>query len=199
MKSAHWQRSLEAARGGSADALGRILDGCRPYLWVIARDEIGVPLQAKVGGSDLVQESLLAAYRDFGRFKGSTPDELQAWLRGILRHIISHQRRKYLETGRRQVRREVSIDADLEAQLRNGLTDGGETPSHYASCDEQREVVRRAMAALPEHYREVLRLRSEERRPFEEIGRQLGRTPDGARMLWGRAVRKLQTLLEDRA
>jgi RNA polymerase sigma-70 factor (ECF subfamily) len=196
MTSDQWQRCLAAARAGSADELGRILDGCRPYLWVIARDEIGVPLQAKVGGSDLVQESLLAASRDFGRFEGESPDELQAWLRGILRHVISHHRRKYLSTDRRRVGREVSIDGDSGAAVREGLAVDDETPSHLIDGKEQRDRVRAALGELPPHYQEVIRLRSDERRSFEEIGRKLNRTADGARMLWGRAVRKLQSRLE---
>jgi RNA polymerase sigma-70 factor, ECF subfamily len=37
-------------------------------------------LQAKGGGSDLVQETLLDAHKDFDRFTGRTEQEFLAWL-----------------------------------------------------------------------------------------------------------------------
>lgn len=196
MPTNNWESLLAEARGGSAAALGQLLDGFRPYLWVIARNEIGLPLQAKVGGSDLVQESLLKAYRRFARFEGCSRAELESWLVRILRNVIAHQRRRY-RAERRHVGREVSMEGGSSVRRRNELAGPGETPSQAASSRETRQAVRRAIAQLPPHYQEVIRLRSEERRAFEEVGRIIGRTPDGTRMLWGRAVRKLQSLLDE--
>jgi len=196
MTSHHWQTRLAAAREGSDSALGEILDGFRPYLWIIARGEIGETLQAKVGGSDVVQESLLNAVQAFDRFRGDSPDELQAWLRKIVLRVVANRRRHFLDVDRRDMGREVPLEAgDSRLQFRNQLPDRGQTPSRYAMSGEQRQALERALKELPEHYREVIRLRSEEQRSFEEVAQRLGRTPDGARMLWGRAIRRLQSLL----
>jgi RNA polymerase sigma factor (sigma-70 family) len=62
--------------------------------------------------------------------------------------------------------------------------------------DEQRRALDRALGQLPPHYREVIRLRTEEKKSFDEVARLTGRTPDAARMAWGRAVRRLQSLLD---
>jgi RNA polymerase sigma-70 factor (subfamily 1) len=196
MTSQQWQTRLASARAGSDSALGQILDGFRPYLWIIARGELGPELQAKVGGSDVVQESLLNACNAFERFQGDTPEEMQAWLRKILLRVVSHRRREFAGTDRRAVEREVPLDAsDSRRRLKRQLSDKGETPSQRAMSAEQRHALERALRELPDHYRQVIRLRSEEQRPFEEIAKALGQTPDGARMLWGRAIRKLQTFL----
>jgi RNA polymerase sigma-70 factor (ECF subfamily) len=57
---------------------------------------------------------------------------------------------------------------------------------------EQAQAVREALERLPEEYRQVIRLRLQDDRPFEEIGRVLGRTANAARKLWERAVERLQ-------
>jgi RNA polymerase sigma-70 factor (ECF subfamily) len=61
---------------------------------------------------------------------------------------------------------------------------------------EQAEAVQRALQRLPEEYRQVILLRLQDDRPFEEIGRALGRTANAARKLWERAVERLQQELE---
>jgi RNA polymerase sigma-70 factor (ECF subfamily) len=196
MTPQQWESCLAAARAGSADAIGKLLDGFRPYLWIIAQGELDPRLRAKLNGSDLVQESLLNAYRAFDRFEGDSPEALQAWLRQILRRVLDNQRRQY-DAECREAEREVSLEAaDSRLRFRTALPDPGETPSQRAMSAEQRQALDRAFELLPPHYREVIRLRSEERQPFEEIARRLGRTPDAARMMWGRAIRKLQALLD---
>ena len=74
-------RWLPAAQAGSKEALGQLLDSCRGYLLLIANQELGPDLQAKGGASDLVQETLLDACRDFAHFQGNTEQELFGWLR----------------------------------------------------------------------------------------------------------------------
>lgn len=196
MTSQQWTKRLASARVGSDSALGQILDAFRPYLWVVARGELGNGLQAKVGGSDIVQESLMNAVQAFDRFQGDSPDEMQAWLRKILLRVVAHRRREFYGTARRSADWEVPIDAgDSRRRLRQQLTDRGESPSQKAMSAEQRRALERALDELPDHYQDIIRLRSEQQKSFEEIARLLGQTPDGARMLWGRAIRKLQAMM----
>ena len=49
-----------------------MLDACRAYLLLIAGREPDTQLRAKAGASDLVQETLLEAFRDFAGFHGDT-------------------------------------------------------------------------------------------------------------------------------
>src|SRR5262245_55812569 len=79
---------LAAARAGSSEALGQALEACRNYLLLIALRELDSGLQAKGGASDLVQETMVDALRDFRRFHGSSEAELQAWLRELLLHNL---------------------------------------------------------------------------------------------------------------
>ena len=66
------ERWLPAARAGSSEALGQMLDAYRAYLLQIAGRELDTQLRAKAGASDLVQETLLEAFRDFAGFHGDT-------------------------------------------------------------------------------------------------------------------------------
>src|SRR5438874_1463377 len=97
---------LAAARAGSSEALGNVLETCRAYLLLIARQELDTELQAKGGASDLVQETFLEAQRDFRQFAGQTEEELLAWLRRLLLNNVANFRRRYRETAKRDVNAE---------------------------------------------------------------------------------------------
>jgi RNA polymerase sigma-70 factor (ECF subfamily) len=190
------QEWLAAARRGNNDALGRLLEACRPYLLQVAHDQLGADLRAKVGASDLVQDTFLEARRDFGGFHGLSEAEMLAWLRRILLNNLGNLTRHYRQTGKRQVRREVDMaDVPLE-ELVEPLTDHGGSPSAQARARERDEALERALAQLSEAQREVIRLRNYERLSFEDVGRRMGRSAEAARKLWGRAIEQLQRLLE---
>src|SRR4051794_15901537 len=93
------ERYLRAARQGSATALGRLLEECRPYLLLVANQELTPDLQAKLGGSDLVQETFLEAQRDFADFEGENAVVLLGWLRRMLLNNVANVERHYTRTG----------------------------------------------------------------------------------------------------
>lgn len=86
---------IDKARGGCAECFGRILEGCRQYLLLIANQEFDSQFRAKLGASDLVQETFLEAHQDFSRFDGRTEDDLLAWLRQILLNNIRDAARQF--------------------------------------------------------------------------------------------------------
>jgi len=67
------QTWIPAARAGSRTALGELLESCRHYLLSVGNDELDRRLHAKVGASDVVQETFLDAQRDFEQFRGGNP------------------------------------------------------------------------------------------------------------------------------
>lgn len=182
---------LAAARNGSAEALGAMLQGCRAYLLVAAQRELRSDLRVKVSASDLVQETFADAQRGLAGFEGTTPQEFAGWLRGILANKLAHARRRYLATAQRDIRREA-LPSD-ESSLENlvDLVTDGETASRLLVRDEQREAVQQAMTRLPPHYRQVIELRNFELMPFEEIGPILQQSAGQVRALWLRAIKKL--------
>src|SRR5262245_65024573 len=92
---------LAAARAGSRNALGELLESYRRYLAHVARDQLDPRLLPKGDQSDLVQETFRDAQQAFGQFRGNSEEELLAWLRQILVHRISRFARRYRGTRKR--------------------------------------------------------------------------------------------------
>ena len=179
---------LDRARNGSVEDLGEALEACRVYLSVLASRRLDPGLQGKGGASDLVQETFLEAQRDFRQFGGTSQAELVTWLSRLLLNNLANFARRYRGTGKRSVSREVALD---EAQGDPRVAASGPSPSQQVAAGEQADRVQRAMAALPEEYRRVLRLRYEEGLPFDEVAARMGRSPNAVRKLWARAVERL--------
>jgi RNA polymerase sigma-70 factor (ECF subfamily) len=186
----HW---LAAARAGSREALGKLFEACRPYLLVVAGRQLDPDLHAKGGASDLVQETFLEAQRDFARFVGTSEAELLAWLRQILLNNMGNFSRRYRDTDKRAVSREVSLAGDDSANPSGpGVPDPQATPSSKAIEREQAESLHRALQRLPDDYRQVIIYRYLEGRSFDEIGQLMQRSAEAARKLWSRAMDELR-------
>jgi RNA polymerase sigma-70 factor (ECF subfamily) len=192
-KSAELESLIGAARNGSQTALGQLLETCRDYLLLVANREVGRDLHAKVGGSDLVQETFVEAHKCFQQFRGKSGGELLGWLRRILLNKMLETRRAFGETAKRDMSREVSWDNDssLRAAIES-VPDSGKTPSQHASAEERRLALYEALEAIPSDYRQVIALRYWEGLKFEEIGERMGRTKGAVHKLWLRAVDHLE-------
>src|SRR3712207_3516689 len=93
---------LIQARKGAPGEVDRLFAAVRNYLHLIARNQVESWLKAKADASDLVQQTMLEAYRDFAQFRGSTEAEWLAWLRRILAHNAAQFARHYRGTEKRQ-------------------------------------------------------------------------------------------------
>ncbi len=185
---------LARARAGNPDALGDVLEGYREYLRLLARARVGQDLRVRLDPSDLVQETLLEAQRDFHQFLGSSEEELAVWLRRILvRNLVDQL--KYHQSQKRDVGREQPLETLVE-QAHEALAAPLSTPSKQAARREQAVALARAMARLPDDYREVVTLRHLDGRSFDDIAAVMGRSSGAARMLWMRALERLGELME---
>jgi RNA polymerase sigma-70 factor (ECF subfamily) len=180
-------RWLPEARAGSATALGQMLDACRGYLLMVAQQELDPALMPKGGASDLVQETMLDATRGFEGFDGASEPELKKWLRRLLLNNLVSFARRFRDADKRAIAREVHFGPD-----HGRLTAASPTPSREAMAREENEAIRAAMDELPEDYRQVILLRYQEEKSFEDIGHVMNLTPNAARKLWLRAVKRLQ-------
>jgi RNA polymerase sigma-70 factor, ECF subfamily len=190
------EKLLAEARGGSPEveqeALGRLLDQWRPYLLLIANHDLDRALNARMGPSDVVQQTHLEALRDFGQFHGRTEPEWRAWLGCILRRNLWNARRDNLDGGVRPVGQEEPGGNGAAAQI----PDPEEPPSAQARQREREEAVQRALQQLPERTRQAIVLHLWEKRTFAQVGEQLGCSEDAARKLFRRAAEELAPLLE---
>jgi RNA polymerase sigma-70 factor (ECF subfamily) len=188
--SSQIEQWLEQARGGSSVALGSLLEGCRKYLLMKANEALDSDLRPKAAASDLVQDSFVEVQRDFATFRGTTEQELFAWLTAILANRLANNVRYHRHTEKRSVTREIPLELTPERALL-GLCDDA-SPSDVAIAGDEARRVQVALGRLPEPLRRVLVLRTWERLSFVEIGAELKKSADAARKLWGRAVRRLE-------
>ncbi|MFU7560495.1 sigma-70 family RNA polymerase sigma factor [Stieleria sp. JC731] len=200
---------LALARGESdnpkADLgpLGDLLQLYRNYLTVLATTQLDQRLRRRMNPSDLVQETMLAAHRDFDNFRGASEPELLCWLRQILMNCLRDAIDTHFHAQKRDMRREISIEA-ISAQLdesvchfANILTDRGPSPSEPTRRRERAVELADQLAKLRPEYRDVIVLRNLQGLSFNEIAERLERRPGTVRMLWLRAMDKFKQTCDE--
>lgn len=162
----------------SPRAWDALVDAIGPAsLLVVIDARLGPALRARVSAEDILQESLLQAWRDRAQCKWDGLASFRRWLLGIAEHRIRDAVDYFAAKKRGEGRAPQSL-------VRAGVStrSGGEvpfaiqstTPSRLAQHREQAEQMRLALDSLDEETREVLQLRLFEGRSMAEIAEQLG-------------------------
>lgn len=193
---------IEKARLGDGDAVGTLLEWYCHYLTILASTQLDQRLRRRVSPSDLVQETMLAAHRDFAQFRGNSQGELVGWLRQILIHRLHHLVDEHVKAGKRDIRRETSLD-DIRAAVdrsaanyANFLQGRTNSPSSPVHAEERALALSHELAKLPEHYRDVIVYRNLQGMSFEEIAGRMERSVGATRMLWLRALEKFKEICQ---
>ena len=177
-------RLLSQLQSGDPNALGDLLESCRPYVRVVLH---GVLMRKGATGineeSDLVQESLLQASIAAHSFRGQS---LEEWL-GWVRQISLRTSYRFLEADDRHMSGHRAL---LGAEL--GLASPAASPSECAILGETAARMAIALGRLPKEMQIVLLARVVENLDHAEIATQLGRTTGAVRMLYLRALKRLR-------
>jgi RNA polymerase sigma-70 factor (ECF subfamily) len=116
---------------------------------------------------DLVQETFLRAYRSWDRYEPGT--ECRGWLFTICRNI-------FRRTRKREARQVVCDDPELEALAAAAVHASAQQNGYgdlFARVDLS-EAVERALADLPEGFRDVVNLVDLQDQSYESASRALG-------------------------
>ncbi|MCD0461056.1 sigma-70 family RNA polymerase sigma factor [Roseiconus lacunae] len=193
---------IGAARQLGGESLGELLELYRNYLAVLATTQMDNRLRRRIGTSDLVQETMLAAHSDFGQFRGNSEGELVAWLRQILCNSLRHAIEKHVHARKRDVRREMALDNfanDLDDsfdRLSRLAVDPDPTPSQVVMKQEIARKLADELAKLKPRYREIIIYRNLQSLTFDEIAVRMEIKSGAARMLWLRAIAKFKEVCE---
>src|SRR3982751_2957298 len=186
---------LGKARNGADDALSLLFERYRRRLAVLVRFKVRPELRAKIDSDDIVQEVLLRAYRDLGKFTYRSPGSFMHWLSAIADHVIADAVR-YQGRERRQ---------GAEVRFRSESNPHGpepadwQTPSRLFVQDERVQTLLKKLDDLPDQYREVLLLAKIEGLTTEEISTRLGKPRQAVSLLVFRAVKRLGELMQTAA
>jgi RNA polymerase sigma factor (sigma-70 family) len=140
---------------------------------------------------DLWAETWAAAFGSRRRFRGSTEEQAEAWVRGIAsRQYAMYVRRGYAE--RRALQR---LGLERPTVEREDI----EALEHLAGIDGLRALIADGLAQLSENQREALRLRVVEELPYPDVARLLNVSEPTARARVSRGLRGLRELLDPAA
>lgn len=185
---------LRAWRGGDALALDRLVERELPWLTGLVQRRLGMRLRARHDTQDIVQEALLGALRDGGRFVVDDRQRLRALLAQIVENVIRREH-EHLTALRRDVRRDTALpDSDVLGPV--GVVSPFTRPSRAAQVDEERTWMRLALELLDADDRDVIVLREYRGASFAEVGAKLGIQEDAARMRLRRALQRLAGVLD---
>jgi RNA polymerase sigma-70 factor (ECF subfamily) len=190
---------IAAAKLGNVEALGQLLHAYSSYLKTLADDQLDWRLRRRLNASDIVQETLLEAFRDFHFFKGQFANELRSWLRRILIHNLMNATEKHLIAQKRDARHELSFLEIRSLAEQSSVrfdwlfVDLSKSPSSLVCDEEKRGFLYSAIAALPLDYKQVIVLRHLDGLEFSAIADRMNKSSGACRMLWLRAIERLKS------
>lgn len=154
----------------------------------IARELLASDLQAKFGASDIVQQTLLDAWRDWPTIRATRPEQLISWLKRLLTNNMIDATKAFRKSKKRSLKKEMSGGTErLECNF-------GDPASILVSNEEILQVWD-AMKRLPLVHQQILHWHYLEGLSFHEIGNRVGRNSDASRMMCARSIRWLNTEL----
>lgn len=169
----------------------------RQYLLLLARVQLGPPRSGRPEPSDIVQQSMLDAYRQRAQFRGQSEAEWAGWLRRILAcNLADAERTRH--RAKRDADREQFLESALNsasASMASILAAQHSSPSERAVRNEQLSALAEALAALPEDNQEALVLHYFQGWSLDRIGLQMERTPAAVAGLLKRGLKQLRGLL----
>src|SRR6516225_8670566 len=166
-----------AKERNEAELIARILGGekelfhdlVRPYERMLYLTAFSI-VKNEADAEECAQDAVVNAYRNLARFRGES--KFSTWLVTI---VVNEARQKLRKAKRAK---EESLDEPMEGEEKEftpaPLTDWREIPSEALERKELREVLRKAVADLPDIYRQVFTLRDLEEMNVRETAAALG-------------------------
>ena len=183
---------VRRAAAGDDVAFRVLVDRRLRSLTARVRKRIPAILRRKVSESDVVQAAFFTAYQKLPEFEDRGEGSFGRWLGEIAEFKVRDLLKRYRGTAKRRIDREISGDLrGRPEQVRSREP----SPSSAAMATELRGRAAAAMARLPDHYREVLRLVQDEGLGLAEVGERTGRSAKAVSKLYGRAVNLLAKLV----
>jgi RNA polymerase sigma-70 factor, ECF subfamily len=179
---------LRKARAGDREELGRLLETFRVILTHRYRRLVPAHVRARFSISDVVQQTMIEAWRDFDQFQSDSEEELLRWLQHLLLNNFRNLLRDLCLAAKRDVRRETLVGIRQPAGHSPQEPQSPEpSPLDEVCWREDEQSLRSAIATLPEHYQQAIRGRIEGL-TYDEIGRRIGCSSGAARKLYTRAL-----------
>jgi len=167
---------INRAKEGDKDAMAVLIENNQKNVFALAYRMTG----NRDDALDITQDTFIKAFRGIKRFRGDS--KISTWLYTIASNLSKDHLRKH---GRIDV---VSLEEDW-------LKAGTASPYEETSHNERKELVKRAIAALPPKMRAAFVLRYEENLPLAEIAQILGKSEGTVKAQIHQATEKIRALV----
>ena len=158
---------VERAKAGDRPAFGQLVEVYQDKIYGYVSRMLGDPDEAE----DVAQETFVRAYRSLPHFRGAA--SFHTWLYRIASNLAIDVARR----NRRQSTGNFSLDEPLESEegdYEREIADESGSPEQLAAQREMQELVRQAVAELPEKLRAVVVLYELQGESYEDIAEILG-------------------------
>lgn len=170
---------VRRAREGDFDAFETLFDRHRLLVYRFAYQMV----QRRDDAEDMVQEAFVRAYQNLHRYRDEA--KFTTWLLRIVSNLCTDQAR--------MTQRRSNLEQKEAVGALDWMTIGNfENPVDNLEEDRRRFALRKAIAALPEHHRQMIVMRDIEEREYSDIADVLGCTVGGAKLRVLRARRALR-------
>lgn len=188
---------ITRAKQDDKDALNELFKRYHKVLRLIVASQVDRKFRFRVSESDVVQDTLVKATRDFDGFKGISAGELMNWLKKILsRSLINMIRHDQAQI--RDVRREINKSVDSTAIMISRMCDRQETsPVDAVIRDERLIQLAECLEKLPEDQQAAIRMYYLSQMSRAEVGKRLDRSADAVAGLLRRGLASLNYYMPD--
>jgi RNA polymerase sigma-70 factor, ECF subfamily len=174
---------VERAKAGDRAAFDEIAGWFQLRLRSLIEHQLGKTVRQAVEVDDVVQETLLRAFRSLGTFTWRDEQGFFRWLSTISRHVVL----ELAAEGRKAA--VVLLEADLTA--------GDPSLSKIERRKERFARLEKAVGALSSDHRQVILLARVEGLAVKEIARRMNRSPNAVSQLLLRALQDLRRIFGD--
>jgi RNA polymerase sigma-70 factor (ECF subfamily) len=177
------QELIEKARTGDREAFDELARPVAGHLLERIRLRMGRGLRGTLEAEDILQETMVRAFRSMPHFRWQGEGSFECWLEGIAVHFILHSAR----THRR--RRELQLIQEPEAE--------DVSPSRQERRRERLDRLKKAIEDLSPDHRTVIQLSRIQGLKVKEIAERMGRSESAVKNLLLRAMKELRESFGD--
>lgn len=171
----------------------------RKLIYLLAESQLNPALRKKLDAEDIVQETMLAAYRSFDQVREPhNPAVVKKWLKQILGNILTDLFRRF-NSEKRDLNLELSIAANLDqssAGVDGWIAAGHTSPSMSAARNEEFAKLADGLKLLPDDVRDVVIQKHINNKSIKEIADITGRSIASVAGLLRRGLAKLRESFE---
>jgi RNA polymerase sigma-70 factor (ECF subfamily) len=184
---------------GSGDAYNQPLAEYRAYLETLTFIQVDPRLRSEFSMSDIIQNTLLEAWREVERLEALDADGRKRRLRKMLVHNLLDEIARH-RAGKRDYSLKQSLDAALEessCRLQKWLAVEDTPPGEGLVREEEGLRLLEALSKLDPRQREALILQRYHGWPLAQIAEHLGCTISAVAGLHARGLQNLRKLLNE--